>query len=96
VVAYYGDALDGKVIIELTNTASPDPMGLVSPAGSSGAQEIAKIAPGSAHVVKAFNTLFGHVLAKGGPSTCSSPPTIRKPRRASRKRSMNPTFKALS
>jgi predicted dinucleotide-binding enzyme len=67
VVAEYGDALDGKVIIDITNTASPDLRGLVSPAGSSGAQEIARIAPASAHVVKAFNTLFGHVLAKGGP-----------------------------
>lgn len=66
VVAEYGDALDGKVIIDITNTASPDLRGLVSPAGSSGAQEIAKILPASAHVVKAFNTLFGHVLAKGG------------------------------
>lgn len=67
VVAEYGNALDGKVIIDITNTASPDLKGLVSPAGSSGAQEIAKMAPASAHVVKAFNTLFGHVLAKGGP-----------------------------
>jgi len=67
VVADYGDALDGKVIIDITNTAAPDLKGLVSPAGSSGAQEIARIVPAGAHVVKAFNTLFGHVLAKGGP-----------------------------
>jgi predicted dinucleotide-binding enzyme len=67
VVAEYGAELDGKVIIDITNTASGDLTGLVSPAGSSGAQEIARIAPASAHVVKAFNTLFGHVLAKGGP-----------------------------
>ena len=67
VVADYGDALGGKVIIDITNTASPDLKGLVSPAGSSGAQEIARIVPASAQVVKAFNTLFGHVLAKGGP-----------------------------
>jgi len=66
VVADYGDALDGKVIIDITNTAAPDLKGLVSPAGSSGAQEIARIVPAGAHVVKAFNTLFGHVLAKGG------------------------------
>ncbi|BBP76260.1 NADP oxidoreductase [Pseudomonas gingeri NCPPB 3146 = LMG 5327] len=66
VVADYGDALDGKVIIDITNTVSPDLTRLVSPAGSSGAQEIARIAPASAHVVKAFNTLFGHVLAKRG------------------------------
>jgi 8-hydroxy-5-deazaflavin:NADPH oxidoreductase len=66
VVTDYGDALDGKVIIDITNTASPDLKGLVTPDGSSGAQEIAKVAPAGAHVVKAFNTIFGHVLAKGG------------------------------
>ena len=66
VVAEYGDALDGKVIIDITNPLSPDLTGVVTPDGSSGAQEIAKIAPASAHVVKAFNTLFGHVLARGG------------------------------
>ena len=66
VVAEYGGALDGKVIVDITNTASPDLTGLVSPVGSSGAQEIAKIAPAGAHVVKAFNTIFSHVLAKGG------------------------------
>jgi predicted dinucleotide-binding enzyme len=66
VVADFADALDGKVIIDISNTASPDLTGLISPAGSSGAQEIAKILPAGAHVVKAFNTLFGHVLAKDG------------------------------
>jgi predicted dinucleotide-binding enzyme len=66
VVADYGDALDGKVVVDVTNTAAPDPSGLVSPAGSSGAQETAKGLPASASVVKAFNTIFGHVLAKGG------------------------------
>ena len=66
VLAEYGDALDGKVIIDITNPISPDATGLVTPAGSSGAQEIAKGAPAGAHVVKAFNTLFGHVLARGG------------------------------
>ncbi|MFT4510613.1 NADPH-dependent F420 reductase [Caballeronia sp. 15711] len=66
VVADYGDALDGKVIIDITNPVSPDLTGLVTPHGSSGAQEIAKGAPAGAHVVKAFNTVFGHVLAKNG------------------------------
>jgi 8-hydroxy-5-deazaflavin:NADPH oxidoreductase len=66
VVAEYGDALDGKVIVDITNPISPDLTGLVTPDGSSGAQEIAKGAPAGAHVVKAFNTLFGHVLARGG------------------------------
>lgn len=66
VVAEYGDALDGKVVIDITNPISPDLTGFVTPAGSSGAQEIAKAAPASAHIVKAFNTVFGHVLARGG------------------------------
>ena len=65
VVVEYGDALDGKLIIDLTNPVSPDLTGLVSPAGSSGAQEIAKSAPAGAHVVKAFNTIFSPVLARG-------------------------------
>jgi predicted dinucleotide-binding enzyme len=39
--------------------------GLVTPHGSSGAQETATGLPAGAHVVKAFNTIFGHVLAKG-------------------------------
>jgi predicted dinucleotide-binding enzyme len=66
VVAEYGQALDGKVIIDITNPVAPDLSGLVTPPGSSGAQEIARSAPAGAHVVKAFNTIFGHVLAKGG------------------------------
>ncbi|MFI1030390.1 NADPH-dependent F420 reductase [Streptomyces sp. NPDC020951] len=65
VVSEYGDALQGKVIIDLTNPVSPDFQGFVTPDGSSGAQEIAKAAPAGAHVVKAFNTLFSHVLAAG-------------------------------
>ena len=64
VVADYGDALDDKVIIDITNPVAPDLSGLVTPLGSSGAQEIAKGLPATAHVVKAFNTVFGHVLAK--------------------------------
>jgi predicted dinucleotide-binding enzyme len=66
VVADYGNALEGKVIIDITNPVAPDLSGLVTPHGSSGAQEIAKGLPATAHVVKAFNTVFGHVLAKNG------------------------------
>lgn len=66
VVTDYGDVLDGKVIIDITNPVSPDLSGFVTPNGSSGAQEIAKRLRAGAHVVKAFNTIFGHVLAKGG------------------------------
>jgi 8-hydroxy-5-deazaflavin:NADPH oxidoreductase len=65
VVAQYGDALVGKVIIDITNPMNADATGLVTPDGISAAQQIAEAAPASAHVVKAFNTVFGHVLAPG-------------------------------
>ena len=64
-VADFGDALDNKVVIDIANPVAPDLSGLVTPSGSSSAQETANGVPG-AHVVKAFNTIFGHVLAKGG------------------------------
>jgi hypothetical protein len=63
VVSQYGDALNGKVIVDISNPFDPAHTGLVTPDGSSAAQEIAKAAPAGAHVVKAFNTLFGSVLA---------------------------------
>jgi predicted dinucleotide-binding enzyme len=66
VVTDFGNALDGKVVIDLANPVAPDLSGMVTPHGSSGAQETAKALPAGAHVVKAFNTIFGHVLAKGG------------------------------
>jgi 8-hydroxy-5-deazaflavin:NADPH oxidoreductase len=65
VVSEYGDALNGKVVIDITNPVTPDFKGFVTPEGSSGAQEIAKAAPAGAHVVKAFNTLFSNVLKVG-------------------------------
>jgi predicted dinucleotide-binding enzyme len=64
VVAEHGGALHGKVIVDITNPIAADLTGLVTPPGSSGAQEIAKVAPAGAHVVKALNTLFGPVLAR--------------------------------
>ena len=67
VVAQYGDALASKVIIDISNTFNADATGLLTPDGTSGAQEIAKAAPASAHVVKAFNTVFGHVLVQERP-----------------------------
>jgi predicted dinucleotide-binding enzyme len=65
VVGEYRDALHGKVIIDITNPVTPDLTGFVTPEGSSGAQEIAKVAPAGAHVIKAFNTLFSNVLKVG-------------------------------
>ncbi|MBO3679936.1 NADPH-dependent F420 reductase [Streptomyces sp. NEAU-YJ-81] len=67
VVSQYGDALAGKVIVDITNPFNPTATGLVTPDGTALAQQIAEAAPESAHVVKAFNTIFGHVLAEDRP-----------------------------
>jgi hypothetical protein len=63
----YGDALAAKVIIDISNTFNAAATGLVVPDGTSGAQEIAKAVPAGTHVVKAFNTVFGHVLDQARP-----------------------------
>jgi predicted dinucleotide-binding enzyme len=67
VVAEYGDALAGKVIVDISNPFTATGTGLAIPHDTSVAQQVAEAAPASAHVVKAFNTLFRHVLAQGGP-----------------------------
>jgi 8-hydroxy-5-deazaflavin:NADPH oxidoreductase len=65
VVTQYGDALAGKVIIEISNPFNSQADGLAIPDDTSIAQDVAKAAPANASVVKAFNTVFGHVLKKG-------------------------------
>jgi 8-hydroxy-5-deazaflavin:NADPH oxidoreductase len=67
VVAHYGDALAGKVIVDISNPFNSAADGLAYSEDTSIAQEVAKAAPASASVVKAFNTIFGHVLDKGRP-----------------------------
>jgi len=67
VVAQYGDALAGKVIVDISNPFNSAADGLAHPEDTSVAQEAAKAAPASASVVKAFNTIFRHVLEKGRP-----------------------------
>ncbi|OMC17198.1 NADPH-dependent F420 reductase [Mycobacterium sp. SP-6446] len=67
VVTQYGDALAGKVIVDISNPFNAEADGLAIPDDTSVAQEVAKVAPASASVVKAFNTIFGVVLAQGRP-----------------------------
>ena len=67
VVAQYGDALAGKVIVDICNPVNSAGDGLAIADGTSIAQGVAAAAPASASVVKAFNTAFGAVLAKGQP-----------------------------
>ena len=68
VVAQYGDALAGKVIVDISNPFNATADGLAHGEDTSIAREVAKAAPASASVVKAFNTIFRHVLEKGRPA----------------------------
>ena len=67
VVAHYGDALSGKILVDITNPFNTDASGLVTTAGNSVSQQIAAAAPEGTHVVKAFNTIFRGVLAEDKP-----------------------------
>jgi predicted dinucleotide-binding enzyme len=63
VLAQYGDTLAGKVIIDPCNALNDDLTAKVTPQGTSHAH---LAAPASARVVKAFNVVFGAVLAEVG------------------------------
>jgi predicted dinucleotide-binding enzyme len=67
VVAHYGEALAGKILVDITNPFNADASGVVTTPGSSVSQQIAAAAPEGTHVVKAFNTIFGGVLAEDKP-----------------------------
>jgi predicted dinucleotide-binding enzyme len=67
IVSEYGDALANKIVIDITNPFNASATGLAIPDDTSVAQMVATAAPASAHVVKAFNTLFRDVLAAGDP-----------------------------
>jgi predicted dinucleotide-binding enzyme len=66
-VAHYGDALAGKILVDITNPFNADGTGVVTSVGNSVSQQIAAAAPEGTHVVKALNTIFGHVLEEGTP-----------------------------
>ncbi|MFF1572549.1 NADPH-dependent F420 reductase [Leifsonia sp. NPDC058292] len=67
VASEFGEALAGKIVVDITNPFNPSSTGLAIPEDTSIAQMVAEAAPASTHVVKAFNTLFSHVLAAGDP-----------------------------
>ena len=66
-VTQYGDALAGKTIVDISNPFNSTFNGLAHREVTSIAQEVAKVAPASAGVVKGFNTIFRHVLESGRP-----------------------------
>jgi 8-hydroxy-5-deazaflavin:NADPH oxidoreductase len=65
VLSQYGSQLAGKIIVDITNPLNATYDDLATPPGSSAAEEIAKIAPAGARVVKAFNTTFAGTLLSG-------------------------------
>ena len=65
VVERYGDQLDGKIVVDITNPLDTEAFEPILPDAGSGAQEVAAAAP-TARVVKAFNTTFAGTLAGGG------------------------------
>ena len=66
-VKHYGDALAGKILIEITNPFNADASGVVTTPGNSISEQIAAVAPADTQVVKAFNTVFRAVLAADQP-----------------------------
>jgi 8-hydroxy-5-deazaflavin:NADPH oxidoreductase len=63
-VERYGVALDGKIVVDITNPVEPTLDGFVVPADSSAAEELQRLARG-ARFVKAFNTTFARTLTAG-------------------------------
>ena len=64
VLARYGDQLDGKVVVDITNPVDTETYAPLTVEAGSVAQEIANAVPG-AKVVKAFNTTFAGTLVEG-------------------------------
>lgn len=60
-----GAKLDGKVVVDIANPLNSTYDGLATAPDSSSAEEVAKAASKSAHVVKAFNTTFAGTLMQG-------------------------------
>ncbi|MCL4560877.1 MAG: NAD(P)-binding domain-containing protein [Chloroflexi bacterium] len=65
VIKTYGSQLGGKVLVDISNPLNQSFDDLATPPGSSAAEEIARVAPKDARVVKAFNTTFAGLLTQG-------------------------------
>ena len=68
-------SLTGKILIDCTNPLVSDETKLAVGYTTSGAEEIAKLAPG-ARVVKAFNMVFGRILSSGNVRFGAEKPTV--------------------
>jgi len=65
-VRQYADQLAGKVVVDITNPVDTETWdSLVTPPGSSSAEEVQALVPAGTPVVKAFNTTFAPTLVRG-------------------------------
>ena len=60
-----GKRLDGKVVVDIANPLNQSFDALATAAGTSSAEEVAKVVSSGAKVVKAFNTTFAGTLVSG-------------------------------
>lgn len=60
-----GRALDGRVVVDISNPLNATYDGLVTPPGTSAAESIREVLPRGAKLVKAFNTTFAGTLVAG-------------------------------
>jgi 8-hydroxy-5-deazaflavin:NADPH oxidoreductase len=60
-----GSKLAGKVVVDIANPLNATFDGLATACDSSSAEELAKVLPAGAKVVKAFNTAFAGTLVNG-------------------------------
>ncbi|MBF4992580.1 NAD(P)-binding domain-containing protein [Arthrobacter gandavensis] len=66
IIREHGDALAGKVVVDISNPVDFATMDrLTTPEGTSAAEETAALLEGRADVVKAFNTTFAKTLIQG-------------------------------
>jgi NADPH-dependent F420 reductase len=65
VVKQLGNKLADKVVVDIANPLNSTYDGLATAPDSSSAEDVAKVAPEGAKVVKAFNTTYAGTLVKG-------------------------------
>lgn len=65
VIKQFRNKLVGRILIDITNPLNNTYDGLVTPPQSSAAEELEKIAPREAKIIKAFNTVFAATLLDG-------------------------------
>src|SRR5687768_15773314 len=65
IVREYADQLDGKVVVDISNPIDTSAFEPLSIEAGSAAEEVDRVAPEGARVVKAFNTTFAGTLEAG-------------------------------